>query len=107
MAKIVEPKKLVVVAEVPVAVLKVKFWRVEEARDKKPPVRVESPETFTALSVPTEVREEAKTLAASVAPVSVPAGADPVMFPVKFPVALVKKRLVVEAFVAKKFVVVA
>jgi hypothetical protein len=53
------------------------------------------------------VRDEERTFEARVAPVSVPAGAVPVIFPVRLPVALVKKRLVVDAVVAKKFVVVA
>ena len=72
------------------------------------------------VSVPTEVSEDVTTFAASVVPVSVPAGAVPlifpvrlpVTFPVRFPVPFVKKRLVVEAVVennvvAKKFVEVA
>jgi len=46
-------KKLVVVAEVPVAVVKVKDWRVEEALERKPPVRFERPETAR---VPVAVR---------------------------------------------------
>ena len=100
-------KKLVVVALVEVEFSAVKFWRVDEASDRKPPVRVERPETLSELRVPTLVREEAKTFEARVAPVSVPAGAEPVIFPVRFPVAVVKKRFVVEAFVAKKLVVVA
>ncbi len=37
--------RLVVVAEVPVAFTNVKFCRVEEAEDRKPPVRVERPAT--------------------------------------------------------------
>ena len=35
-----------------------KFWRVEEARERKPPVRVERPETDTDERVPIDVREE-------------------------------------------------
>ena len=58
------------------------------------------------------VREEVTTVALRVVPVSVPAGAVPEMFPVtlpvrvpvRLPVAEVKKRLVVEAVVAKKLV---
>jgi hypothetical protein len=69
--------------------------------------KVDAPETVNDPSVPTLVSDEETTFEASVAPVSEPAGAEPVMFPVMFPVALVKKRLVVEAVVAKKLVVVA
>ncbi len=58
-------------------------------------------------SVPIDVRDELSTFAASVVPVREPAGADPVIFPVRLPVAFVKKRFVLEAVVAKKFVVVA
>jgi hypothetical protein len=55
-------------------------------------------------SVPTDVNDEETTLDARVVPVRVPAGAVPVIFPVKLPVPLVKKRLVVEAVVEKKLV---
>ena len=59
-------------------------------------------------SVPTDVREEVTTtVELRVVPVRVPAGAVPVMLPVKLPVAVVKKRLVVLAVVAKKLVEVA
>ena len=106
-----ETKREVVVAEEEVEFKAVKFWRVDEASDKNPPVKVERPETPRELKVPTLVRDEAKTFAARVAPVSDPAGAEPemfpVIFPVKFPVAEVKKRFVVLAVVAKRLVVVA
>jgi len=102
---------LVEVALVPVALKKVKLLRVDEAKERKPPVRVERPETERLERVPREVREEARTFEARVAPVRVPAGAVPVMLPVRLPVRLptpeVKKRFVVEALVAKKLVVVA
>jgi hypothetical protein len=120
-------KKLVVVAEVPVAVVKVKFCRVVDAVTRRlvvvapplmvrpeprvPPPIVEEAEDWKPERIPSEVREELTTLAAKVVPVSDPAGADPVMLPVRLPVRLptpeVKKRLVVEAVVAKKLVVVA
>jgi len=120
-------KKLVVVALVPVALLKVKFWRVVEARTMRlvvvappkmvsPPLSVPLPMVEEALDwkpvrIPRDVRDELTTLEARVVPVSDPAGAEPVMLPVRVPVRLpvpeVKKRLVVEALVAKKFVVVA
>ena len=80
---------------------------MEEARERKPPVRVERPVTESEPRVPTEVREEVTTLEAKVVPVSEPAGAVPVILPVKLPVPLVKKRLVVEALVEKRLVVVA
>jgi hypothetical protein len=106
-------KKLVVVALVPVALTKVKFCRVVEPRAKKL-VEVASVAVRLAM-VPKEVRDEAVTPAAKVVPVSEPAGAEPVILPVTLPVKLpvrlpvpeVKKRLVVEALVAKKEVVVA
>ena len=52
-------KKLVVVAEVPVAFLKVKFWRVEEPETNK------SPEELIVVEAvpPTERVEPVKTLA--------------------------------------------
>jgi hypothetical protein len=99
--------KLEVVAFEVVALRAVKFWRVEDADDKKPPVKVERPVTESELRVPTDVRDDETTLEASVVPVSDPAGAEPVILPVRFPVPLVKKRLVVEARVEKKAVVVA
>ena len=40
-------KSVVVVALVVVALIAVKFCKVEEARERKPPVRVESPVTAT------------------------------------------------------------
>ena len=50
-------KKLVVVALVPVALTKVKFWKVDEAVDKKPLVPVTNPVKFerpvTVKAVPT------------------------------------------------------
>ena len=104
---IAEIAREVVVAFVEVLFRAVKFWRVDELLERKPPVRVERPETESDERVPTLVSDEERTLAARVAPVKVPAGAEPVMFPVKFPVALVKKRLVVLAVLAKKLVVVA
>ena len=109
--KLFDTARLVEVAFVVVAFIPVKFCRVEEARERKPPVRVERPETERLERVPTEVRELARTLEARVAPVKVPAGAVPVMLPVrlpvKFPVPEVKKRFVELAVVAKKLVVVA
>jgi hypothetical protein len=51
-----------------------------------PPVAVVSPETPSAVSVPTDVSDEAVTPELSVAPVSDPAGAVPDTFPVTFPV---------------------
>jgi hypothetical protein len=99
--------EFVEVALVVVALSPVKFCSVEDARERKPPVKVESPVTDREPRVPTDVRDEERTFEAKVAPVSVPAGAVPVMFPVRLPVALVKKRLVVDAVVAKKFVEVA
>ena len=51
-------KKFVVVADVPVAFRNVKFWRVEEARERNPPVRVESPVTESEPRVPIDVRDE-------------------------------------------------
>ena len=57
--------------------------------------------------MPTLVRDDERTFEASVVPVSDPAGALPVMFPLRFPVAEVKKRFVVDALVAKKLVEVA
>ena len=89
-AKRLVAKKLVEVACEVVALTPVKFCKVEE------------PEVRMLVRVPTEVREEETTFAASVVPVSVPAGAVPVMLPVRFPVAFVKKR-----FDAKKLVDVA
>ena len=68
---------------------------------------VEEPDVRMLVRVPTEVREEATTLAASVVPVRVPAGAVPVMLPVRFPVALVKKRFDAKKFVEVAWVVVA
>ena len=47
--------------------------------------RVVLPETVRPVSVPTLVSEEAVTPAAKVEPVRLPAGADPVMLPVRFP----------------------
>ena len=73
----------------------VKFWRVVEPRESR------------LVREPRDVSDEAKTFEARVAPVSDPAGADPMRVPVRLPVAEVKKRLVVEAVVAKKLVVVA
>ena len=84
-----------------------KFCKVEEARERKPPVRVESPVTESEPKVPREVSDEVTTFEARVVPVSDPAGAEPISVPVKFPVPLVKKRFVVEAVVEKKLVVVA
>ena len=57
---------------------------------------------MSAPRVPTEVSEELTTVELRVVPVRVPAGAVPVMFPVRLPVALVKK-----SEVANKLVVVA
>ena len=72
---------------------------------------VDSPVTERLDRVPTEVRELARTFEARVAPVKVPAGAVPVMFPVRVPVRLptpeVKKRLVDEAVVLNSVVEVA
>ena len=56
--------------------------------------------TAPAIKVPMVVREEVTTFEARVVPVNNPAGAEPVMFPVKLPVPLVKYRLVVLAVVA-------
>src|ERR1019366_844769 len=116
-------KKLVVVAEVPVALTKVKFCRVVDDVTKRlvvvapplivspdpsvPPPMVEEADDWKPKSTPRDVREELTTLEARVVPVRFPAGAEPVMLPVRLPVAVVKKRLVVEALVAKKLVVVA
>ena len=98
-AKSVDAKRFVEVACVVVEFTPVKFCKVDE------------PDVRTFVSVPTDVSEELTTFAASVAPVNDPAGAVPEMFPVRFPVtlpvAVVKERFVVLAFVAKKLVVVA
>ncbi len=90
-------KKFVVVAEVPVAFTKVKFWRVEEPFNNKlesvanPPVAFNVPVKFAALEI--------------VWPLINPEVMGPA---VRIPVVkLVEKRLVEEAVVAKKFVVVA
>ena len=91
---------------VEVPLVKVRSWRVEEPRARRLP-KVPRFVTVRAPRVPTEVREEVTTFEASVVPVSEPAGAEPVILPVKLPVAFVKKRFVVEALVAKKSVVVA
>src|ERR1019366_4264897 len=72
-----------------------------------PPPMVEEADDWKPKSTPRDVREELTTLEARVVPVRFPAGAEPVMLPVRLPVAVVKKRLVVEALVAKKLVVVA
>ena len=92
----VEANKFVEVACEVVAFTPVKFWRVDE------------PEVRMLVKVPTEVSEDVTTFAASVVPVSVPAGAVPVIFPVtfpvRFPVPFVKKRFVVLAVVETKFV---
>jgi hypothetical protein len=96
-------KKLVEVEFVVVEFNAVKFWRVEEPRDSKLP-NEPVPVTVNDPSVPTLVRDDAVTPAARVFPVNEPAGAEPVMFPVRLPVAEVKKRFVVEAVVAKKLV---
>src|SRR3989338_5744133 len=62
-------KKLVVVADVPVALLKVKFWRVEEAFIKRLP-RVDKPVVVMEL---TESRPLASIERAAVVDVAVPA----------------------------------
>jgi hypothetical protein len=101
----------------------VKFWSVVDEVTKRfvvvaPPAMVNPPPSVPFPMVddastwrferrPTEVSDDARTFEARVAPVSDPAGADPVIEPTRFPVAVVKKRLVVEAVVAKKAVVVA
>jgi len=77
-------KKLVVVAEVPVALVKVTFCKVEEAVTKR--LVVVAWVAVRLAMVPTDVRDDETTFAARVVPVSVPAGAVPVMFPVKLPV---------------------
>ena len=79
--------------------------------DVVPPPMVEDAVDWKPERIPKEVREEVTTFEARVVPVSDPAGAEPEILPVRFPVRLpvpeVKKRLVVEAVPAKKFVVVA
>lgn len=61
-----EMAKLVVVAWVVVAWRAVKFWRVEEALERNPPVSVESPVTESEPSVPRLVSDELTTPAPSV-----------------------------------------
>ena len=104
----VDAKKLVEVELVVVELRPVKFWRVDDASDKKPPVKVERPETESEERVPTDVSDEAVTPAARVLPVNEPAGALPEIFPIKLPVAVDQKRFVVEAVPeTKRLVVVA
>ena len=93
----VDAKSEVEVELVVVELIPVKFWRVDDASDRKPPVKVESPETESEVSVPTLVSDEAVTPELRVLPVSDPAGAVPEMLPIKLPVATDQKRLVVEA----------
>ena len=116
-------KRLVVVAFVVVEFVAVNVWSVVDDVTKRlvdvaPPAMVSPPpavlfpiveeaRTWRLERRPTEVRDEETTFDARVVPVSDPAGAEPVIFPVTFPVAVVKKRLVVLAVVAKKAVVVA
>ena len=92
-----ETLKLVEVEFVVVELIPVKFWRVDDASDRKPPVKVERPETESEVSVPTLVSDEAVTPELRVLPVSDPAGAVPEMLPIRLPVATDQKRLVVEA----------
>ena len=61
MVEAVVAKKNVDVAFVVVAFQPVKFWRVEDAETRKPPVSVESPVTETEPRVPTLVRDEFTT----------------------------------------------
>ena len=80
-------KKLVVVALVPVAFMNVKFCSVDEPVARMLP-NEPAPETVSDPSVPTDVSDELTTLPAKVVPVSNPAGALPVMLPVRLPIKL-------------------
>jgi hypothetical protein len=96
-------KKLVVVAEVPVALMKVKFWRVLEPVSKRLE-RVVSPPV--AVSVPVKLAVDEIVWPLIKPEVMAPVVRAPleVMLPV---VKLVEKRLVDEAVVAKELVEVA
>ena len=65
---IFDTARFVVVALVVVELSPVKFWRVEEADERNPPVNVESPVTEREPSVPNEVSDEPVTPLPNVVP---------------------------------------
>lgn len=111
--KRVVEKKFVVVAEVPVALLNVKFWRVEEPLRRRLERLVSPPIAVRVVPIPTEPVKLA-TLEI-VWPLIRPEVTGPTVRVPMLPlvekrlveVAVVEKRLVKVPFVEKKFVVVA